>query len=314
MEGVHRNLYYRKMSEPDLTPLMKNSGPIPGWRTGAHISSAGGILKAFERLKAIGGDCLQVFSASPRIWNRLSIQETADGIAVPGGCGGIPVFIHAAYLVNLTSENPAVREKSVESLVRDLYFNAALKGMGVIVHPGCSRNPDRKSALTDLVRMTAGILESSPPESRFIIENSAGQEGRIGSDLSEVRFLLSELQDARVGWCFDTCHGFASGYRFSPAAYPVAVKLDRGLLETELDRHDLRNSLACIHVNDSRDPFGSGRDRHENLGNGMIPVRELSSFFNNSGCRNVPLILEVPGIAGNGPDRENLEFLRSLIS
>jgi deoxyribonuclease-4 len=163
------------------------------------------------------------------------------------------------------------------------------------------------------------ILAATPENSRFLIENSAGQNGKIGSDLQEIRELINGVGSNRLGWCFDTCHAYSAGYHLGshgadanqPSLLSESQKIK--LAFDEIDHLSLWETLWCIHTNDSRDDYDSGRDRHENLGKGKIPVPEFMDWLNQSKLKDHALILEVPGIDNKGPDEANLKVLKGWI-
>ena len=175
-------------------------------------------------------------------------------------------------------------------------------------------------------------VDETPEEATFLIENSAGQKGKIGSSLEEVKDLMEAIDSDRVGWCYDTCHGHAAGYEHgsSNLEYRNSKQIQNSKTETdsrtsnladgtsnvleEIENLDLLESLKVIHVNDSRDTFDSGRDRHDNLGEGNIPDEDLKVFLNDTRIKDIPLILEVPGFDKKGPDAKNVSILKSWIS
>ena len=276
---------------------------------GAHVSAAGGTHLALERAAGIGCNCVQLFSGSPRVWQKPALA-TVDVDKITANKAKYlvsPIFTHALYLVNLASDNPELLAKSIASLQYELAFDSRVGGSGVIVHLGSHQGRGFAAMEAQIVDAVAKILESTPENSTFLIENSAGQNGKIGSKMEEIVSLLEAVEKAgsfvskkRLGWCFDTCHGFAAGYDLA-SVVPELQKL--GLLET----------LRCIHVNDSRDPFASGRDRHDNIGDGLIPAPALRSFLNQPAILQIPLILEVPGLEKTGPDAENVLRLKKLV-
>ncbi len=277
-------------------------------RIGAHLSTQGGVEKAVERAHEIGANALQVFSGSPRMWRRTSLDKI-DVSAVHENQEKYdvkPIFTHALYLVNLASDNPELVDKSVDALKHDLSFDNHIGGAGVVVHLGSHQGRGWEAVRDEVVKNIKAILKSTPENSTFLIENSAGQKGKLASDLHEVRWLLDQLDSPRVGWCFDTCHGHAAGYKLVDGQEGSAL----GLME-ELKLFD---SLRCIHLNDSKDAFDSGRDRHENIGDGEIPSDDLRSFLNDSRLSGIPLITEAPGLDGNGPDAENISRIKDLVS
>ena len=287
-------------------------------KIGAHVSAAGGIDKAVERVAAIGGTCLQLFSGSPRVWAKPGLERYPldKYFSALEKYTIAPVFTHALYLVNLASDKPENIRKSFESLKYELAFDSLVKGSGVVVHLGSHQGRGWEASREQLTHQIDALLTVTPEDSTFLIENSAGQNGKIASDLSEIRWLLDQAEAVgkwvsknRLGWCFDTCHGHAAGYQIGdPARVPVGGKS----AVASISELDLWSALRLIHVNDSRDPFDSGRDRHANIGDGTIPQTDLQFFINTKEVRKLPLILEVPGIEGNGPDGENIGRVKKL--
>lgn len=290
-------------------------------KIGAHVSAAGGIELALERAKAIGCNCVQVFSGSPRVWfkpplekfdpKKISSKEKELGVS--------PIFTHALYLVNLASEKPELIQKSINTLIYELRFDARVNGAGVIVHLGSHLGNGFTTVQAQLVDRLEEILTNTPEKSRLLIENAASRRGKIGGDLLEIKYLLEQLESRgkwvsrrRVGWCFDTCHGWAAGYYLGETS--EGLSLDALSVYATMKEYNLLDSLGCIHVNDSRDPFASNRDRHANLGEGLIPLADLKWFLNRPELVRVPLLMEVPGVEGNGPDAENISRLKAIIA
>lgn len=291
---------------------------------GAHVSSAGGHDKAIERAADIGCNCVQVFSGSPRVWQRPSLAgiDTEKLYAKQKELSVKPIFTHALYLINLTAEKPEIITKSVETLTKELEFDAHVNGAGVVVHLGSHLGNGWETVRQDLVDRLDMILNTTPKNSRLLIENSAGQQGKLCSDLSEIRWLLDELEKVgqfvskgRLGWCLDTCHAWAAGYHLGsqPPQETTSKNGNQGSAFEVISEHGLWSTLKVIHVNDSRDPFASGRDRHANIGDGTIPQQDLQHFLNQPELLNIPLITEVPGIDGNGPDQVNIERIKRLV-
>ena len=307
---------------------------------GAHVSSSGGLDQAIKRAVDIGCNSCQVFSGSPRSWVRKNLSDINldKYFAKIKEYSFGAVFTHSLYLINLTAKKPELIQKSMQALIYDLRFDSAIKGSGVVVHLGSHLGLGFAAVRENLVKRLREILAVTPADSTLLIENSAGQKGKLCSDLSEIRWILDQLDSERVGVCIDTCHSFASGYSLAnsksqiinpkqkaanldPRCLTVANQLShaeddgRGgaiSLVEEIERLKLWNDIKCIHVNDSRDEFGSGRDRHANLGEGNIPQEDMRYFLNYPQVRSLPLILEVPELKG-GEGRENVRRLKELI-
>ncbi len=292
-------------------------------KIGAHVSASGGLYKAIERANSIGANCIQVFSGSPRVWGRkdLSLFDTLKLFSKQKELAVEPIFTHSLYLVNLASDKPDLLEKSFGALKYDLEFDSLVKGSGIIVHLGSHQGRGWEAMKEQVAEQIARLLEATPKNSTFLIENSAGQNGKLCSNLEEIRWLIdrvlelmikkanssASLFEPRLGWCFDTCHAHATGYALGKEPRSIVSK---NVLE-EIESLDLWGTLKCIHVNDSRDDFDSGRDRHANLGEGNIPTEDLKYFLNHKKVVEIPLLLEVPGADKKGPDKHNIDILKS---
>lgn len=288
---------------------------------GGHVSAAGGVDKAIERVAMIGGNCVQVFSGSPRIWKRTPL-DTVDVSKVSSeqqkySVG--PIFTHAIYLANLATDKPEQLAKSIAVLNHDLEFDALVKGSGVVVHLGSHQGRGWEAARDQVGEALVTICNETPASSRLLIENSAGQNGKLCSELGEIRWLFDYLTKAlgadkvaaRFGWCLDTCHAFCAGYALGSVS--AATGLGKGVaLADAITEFKLWDSLKVVHVNDSRDPFASGKDRHANIGEGEIPAADLKHFLNLPQVKTIPLILEVPGVDGTGPDAQNIDRLKAI--
>lgn len=281
-------------------------------RIGAHLSISGGLDKAVESCVNIGGNALQIFSSSPRIWrSKLPDQAEIDRfnqLVKKDGIG--PIFIHAKYLINLASDKMELVEKSIESLKFDLQVGGMIKAKGVIVHLGSHLGRGFVAVQNQVEEGIKTILQASQGQTKFLIENSAGQKGKLCSQFSEIRLLLTTIHDSRLGWCYDTCHGYNSGYLLGKNSVNSLIQFD--MIE-EAKKLGLLKSLACLHVNDSRDQFNSGHDRHANLGEGSLGLEGIKVYVNQPELNHLPLIIETPGFEGNGPDKKNLDILKSLI-
>jgi deoxyribonuclease IV len=283
---------------------------------GAHVSAAGGIENTPKRAKDIGCNSMQLFSGSPRVWKKpdLASHDTDNFFSEQEKYGVSAVFTHAIYLVNLASDKPELVDKSVATLKYDLAFDALVKGSGAIVHLGSHQGRGWEAVKNQVANSIGEIIDASPKKATFLIENSAGQKGKIASDLEEIRWLIDEVDSPQLGWCFDTCHAFTAGYALGEKSQISESKNSRSQSALEaIESLGLWETLKCIHVNDSRDEFGSGRDRHDNLGQGNIPQVDFKYFFNHPQVKLIPLLLEVPGFDKKGPDAKNVELLKQFL-
>ena len=272
---------------------------------GAHCS--GGVKRALDRCEEIGADAVQLFVQSPRAW-RFPDHDPADLHAFRErrealGLGG--VLVHGIYLINLASPNDELYEKSVETLRLTVDASCAIGAEGVVFHVGSHQGAGFEAGLERVVPAIAQALERCDDTTWLLMENSAGTGGTIGRSLDELGVLLDRLDaHPRLGVCLDSCHLYASGYDVS----------DRKALDAalqEVDRTMGLDRLRALHVNDSKAPLGSNRDRHENIGDGLLG-EELGVFLGHPKLQRLPAVLEVPGADGHGPDAAELAKLREL--
>lgn len=274
-------------------------------KLGAHQSIAGGYIEALKRIKNIGGNTLQIFSSSPRGWgfNKIDDKQIADFVNLKNQLKIDPVYFHASYLINLADERK-IGQLSKLSLINELNLASKMKIKGSIVHLGSYKNQISNIKYQILINNIKEILSKTPKNTYFIIENAGTR--KIGQTLEEISQIVKDLDNPRVRLCFDTCHLFSNGYKFENNK-----ELDDFL--TKLDSLNLINILEVWHLNDSRDDFNSGKDRHENIGQGKIGIEEFKTLLNHPKTKNYPFIIETPGFNNQGPDKENLDILKSLI-
>jgi deoxyribonuclease-4 len=284
------------------------AGTLPSLCVGAHVSTAGGLPTAVERAVAIGAQSLQIFVGAPQQWAeaRYSDADVAtfrEGLAAKG-LG--PLFIHAPYLVNLAALRDDLWLRSWQTIVRQLAWADRLGAVGVIVHLG-SPGPDASDQAVGLARTAEAvrrILDEHRGTARLILENDAGSGSRLGARLADLGALLAAADDERLGICLDTAHAFAAGYALTTTEGLAA--LVREIKDVGADR------LLVVHANDSQAPYGSGRDRHANIGDGTIGTAGFRLLAQQPLLRARPWVLEVPGLDKRGPDAENVARLRRL--
>lgn len=276
---------------------------------GAHVSAAGGVMQAIPRAKALGATAIQIFASAPGNWNppKTTLEE---GQVFGEACrneGITHIFFHSIYLLNLASENPELVQRSVSSLVAGLNLNAAMGGNGVVFHVGSSKGREFDAVKEQVSEAMNRAIAMSDPRSTLIIETNAGQGNCVGDTFEEVATLIQGIKEkSRVGVCLDTAHTYASGY-------DLVGKGARSIIE-EFDRVIGLTYLKAIHCNDSKTPFNSRVDRHENIGMGHIGEEPFRQLLHLESLAKVPFILEVPGLEGNGPDKANIDKLTELAS
>jgi deoxyribonuclease IV len=254
---------------------------------GAHVSPAGGLWKSVERAVEVGAESIQIFNQSPRMWKPTAYGEedfarfrealTASSVGA--------VLIHAVYLVNCASDDPAIREKSLASLTHSLRVGDAIGATGVVLHPGSAKTGHVGEAVARAGEVIAEALASSE-RCALHLEDTAGAGGTLGRSFGELAALIDAAGGSeRLGMCLDSCHLLASGYD---------IRTVEGLDETlsRCDREVGLTRLHSIHLNDSLSTLGSNRDRHAPPGEGEIGLDGLAVFLSEPRFDDLPVVME----------------------
>jgi deoxyribonuclease-4 len=273
---------------------------------GAHVSSSGGIDKAIERATDMGADSVQVFTQSPRTWRPTNhdpasfdrFRERREEAGIEG------VFCHALYLCNLAAPKDDVYNKSVAAMRNTMAVACAIGADGVIFHVGSHLGAGMEKGLERVLPAMEQVLGLCNDTTWLLVENSAGAGGTIGRSLEELTTLLDRLDHPRLGVCLDSCHLYVSGIDVTDRA-----TLD-GLL-ADLDSAIGFDRLRALHVNDSKAPLGSNRDRHENIGDGLLG-ENLGVFLGHPRLQDLPAMLEVPGADGHGPNADEIRKAKEI--
>ena len=277
---------------------------------GAHVSTAGGPYTAFDRGAAIGCTAVQIFVKSPNQWRAKALDEADVARFVTAHAEHAwPVTAHAAYLINLASSDEGVQEKSRAGLADELNRCGAL-GVGALVfHPGAHLGAGLEAGTELVARNLDAVLASTAGvATKVLLENTAGQGTTLGARFEELGRMLELLdQRERVGVCLDTCHAFAAGYDVSTEeGYEATLE--------EFDRHIGLERLLWVHLNDSKHPLGSRKDRHESIGAGEIGAACFARIVNDVRLASVPKILETPMGDDDQGHARDMATLRSFLT
>lgn len=280
-----------------------------GDELGAHVSTAGGVEKAPARAREIDSVCLQLFTKQPNRWQEPVVdsgraeafesERREHAIRVAGS--------HDSYLINLSSPDPVLWERSRRSFRRELERCTALELDFLVTHPGNATDGDEASGLARNAEGIARALEEVGGATPVLLELTAGAGTSVGGSFEQLAAILGMIPpefQSRVGVCFDTCHVYSAGYDLVGdyegvwAAFSDVLGLER---------------LRLFHLNDSRNPFASRKDRHEHLGEGSLGPEPFRRIVLDERFLDVPKILETPKEPDPvGNDRRNLAFLRSF--
>lgn len=267
---------------------------------------AAGALPYAER---VGAEAIQVFVSNPRGW-KLSPGDPAQDAAFREATRrlGIPAFVHATYLVNFATPDPPTLERSAESVRHALRRAALIGARGVVVHTGSAvRSERRTAALAQLREAVLPLLDELKARGpRLLFEPTAGGGAPLCSRIDDLPAYLAALDDhPRAGVCLDTCHAFVAGHDL---AKPGGMRATLDALVRAVGRQ----RLHLVHANDAKDPVGSLRDRHENIGAGLIGSEPFAELLAHPAMRGVPVVVETPGgESGHARDVAHLKELRA---
>jgi deoxyribonuclease-4 len=278
---------------------------------GAHVSAEGGVQNAPARAARIGAAVLQLFTKQPSRWAEPEIdEETARAFIAERREHGIAVAAsHDSYLINLCSPDRRLWRMSQKSFQAELERCAALGLDLLVTHPGNATDEDLEAGIE---RNALGVTESLAAiggPTRVLLELTAGSGTSVGASFENLAAILGRIpaeERTRVGVCVDTCHAYSAGYDLVGDYHGVWSRFDDII---GLDR------LGLIHLNDSKHPLGSRKDRHEAIGEGTLGTEPFKRLMLDERLRRVPKVLETP--KGDDPvaaDRASLALLRSLRS
>ena len=277
---------------------------------GAHMSIAGGTPRAIERARSVKATALQIFLKNNNQWLGKPISgEEAERFRADLAEAGMEktVVAHSGYLINLASPDPVNGRRSLEAVIDELKRAAQLGVPGVVIHPGAHMGQGEAKGLQTIAeRINQAFAKTAGNPAALWLETTAGQGTALGYRFEHLAEIIGAVEDkTRIGICMDTCHVFAAGYE---------MRTEEGVKATlhELDRTVGLAWLRAIHVNDSKKPLGSRRDRHEHIGKGEIGKAGFAALIRDGRLRAIPFILETPKGEDLAEDRTNLAMLRRL--
>ncbi len=267
---------------------------------GAHMSIAGGPAKVFQRIRAVGGECLQIFVKPNVQWQagELSLEEAANFNDERERTGIGPVVAHASYLLNLASPERDQRNRSILTLALEMVRSARLGIEFLVLHPGSHREAGEKKGIQWISQgIDRALTKADVPEVKILLETMVGSGTQLGCRLEQLRDIISQSRNPkRLGICLDTCHIHAAGFNITdPQTYQAFFLSFQKLIGL--------NRIKCIHANDSKTPLGSKVDRHQHIGLGLLGLAAFQRLLNDPRLRRHPLY---PGNPQRGKRGEKL--------
>ncbi|MDI6799595.1 MAG: deoxyribonuclease IV [Actinomycetota bacterium] len=278
-------------------------------RIGCHVSISPKVYLAVDRAKSLGCDTFQIFASNPRAWKspplgqadlfEFKVRQAASSLS--------PLVVHVPYLVNLASPDAEVHAKSMVLFEDSLIRAGQLGADFLVLHPGSHLGQGTEAGIERVVASLEAFIPKIEGDTKILLENTAGQGGSLGAELSELSKMIEGLEgNPSFGVCFDTAHGFAAGYD---------VRAEEGIERTieEIESSFGLSRLFLIHINDSKAPLGSRVDRHDDIGKGHIGLDGFKILLNHSAIRELDAILETPK-KDEEDDRRNLATIRALLA
>jgi len=277
-------------------------------RFGFHISIAGGFSKVVERAQIRGCETIQFFSRNPRGWkyaplDQHDVEEFRSSVKASGL---FPIFLHMPYLPNIASQNSKFYSRSIDSIVTELERAEQLGAQYLIIHIGHRMDSSEEAAIEAVIWGINRSFERVKNSVVLLLEMTAGQGTEIGYTFEQIKRIIDGVQEQRrMGVCFDTAHSFEAGYDLSK----------RDGIESTLKSFDQTiglKQLQLLHLNDSKTPLGSRKDRHWHIGEGYIGVEGFRYLINHPLLKHLPGIMETPR-KDTVEDLRNMKVIRGLI-
>jgi deoxyribonuclease-4 len=277
-------------------------------RFGFHISIAGGFSKVAERARIRSCETIQFFSRNPRGWKYSSLnKKEAEGLRLAAESSNLfPVFLHMPYLPNIASSKSKFYKRSIQSIATDLQRAEQLGAQYLIIHIGHRMESSEDEAIEAVSKGINQAFEKVKNSITLLMENTAGQGTEIGYNFDQIKKIIEGVEEnGRLGVCLDTAHTFEAGYDLSNQD-----GVDK-MLET-FDRTVGLKRLHLLHLNDSKTPLGSRKDRHWHIGEGYIGLEGFRYLINHPLLKHLPGIMETPR-KDTIEDLKNMEVIRSLV-
>ena len=270
---------------------------------GCHLSASKGFLHMGEEAVSIGANTFQFFTRNPRGFKvkDLDVQDCEAFVEYWKEHNGGKIIAHAPYTLNACSADERTRELAHMIMSDDLARLEHVPGNYYNFHPGSHVKQGVEVGIDYIVKLLNEII-TPEQKTTVLLETMAGKGSEIGRTFEELRAIIDRVEcKEKIGVCLDTCHIFDGGY-------DIVNNLD-GVFE-EFDNVIGLDKLYAVHLNDSKNPLGNHKDRHELIGKGHIGIDAIAAFINHPAVRNLPIVLETPNdLSGY---KEEIATLRAM--
>lgn len=281
-------------------------------KLGSHVGMSAPDMYEGSVKEALsyGANAFMVYTGAPQNTIRKAVKdlniEGAEALMLANGLSFDDVVVHAPYIINLANPDPEKRAFAVEFLSKEVERTDKMHATQIVLHPGSAVGKDRPQALlwiaegvNKVIRNTQGL------KVRIALETMAGKGNEMGKTFEELRDIIALIEDkSRISVCFDTCHTSDAGY---------AIKTDFEGVIKHFDETVGKKYISVFHVNDSKNPQGAAKDRHENIGFGEIGYDALLKVVYHEDFKDIPKILETPYVEKNAPYKKEIEMFKRKV-
>ena len=275
---------------------------------GSHVSFKAPhyLLGSIQESLSYGANACMIYTGAPSNTKRVPVErfqiEQAFDLMKQVGFDLQRIIVHAPYLINLANTvQPDLFDFGVRFLQSEVQRTARLHASTLVLHPGCHLKAGLQTGIDQIVKGLNQVLDNDSSSVRIALETMAGKGTEIGFEFSQLKMILERIhRPDRIGFCLDTCHMHDAGYDLQDT---------EGLLQM-IDSQLGLDRILAIHVNDSKNPQGSRKDRHANIGNGCIGLEALARMVHHPVLQEVTKILETPYIEKRPPYKEEIALLR----
>ena len=278
-------------------------------KIGSHVGLSAPLMYAGSVKEALsyGATAFMVYTGAPQNTIRKAIKdlniEGAEALMEAAGLSFDDVVVHAPYIINLANPDPEKRAFAVEFLTKEVERTHKMHVTQIVLHPGSAVGKDRDEALKWISEGVNQVISNTKGlPVRIALETMAGKGNEMGKTFEELRDMIAFIEDkSRISVCFDTCHT-------SDAGYPIKTDFE-GVIK-HFDDIVGKQYISVFHVNDSKNPQGAAKDRHENIGFGEIGFDALLKVIYHEDFKNIPKILETPYVENKAPYKHEIEMIK----
>ena len=278
-------------------------------KIGSHVGLSAPLMYAGSVKEALsyGATAFMVYTGAPQNTIRKAIKdlniEGAEALMESAGLSFDDVVVHAPYIINLANPDPEKRAFAVEFLTKEVERTHKMHVTQIVLHPGSAVGKDRDEALKWISEGVNQVISNTKGlPVRIALETMAGKGNEMGKTFEELRDMIAFIEDkSRISVCFDTCHT-------SDAGYPIKTDFE-GVIK-HFDDIVGKQYISVFHVNDSKNPQGAAKDRHENIGFGEIGFDALLKVIYHEDFKNIPKILETPYVENKAPYKHEIEMIK----